>query len=229
MTKRETVGWDGVHQMYNFLVEYLLHESDKEYLLAEVGVFCGLSALNLCKKLKQNNLNFVLYLVDIWDSPAWDSYMAHPYRPGRNLRIREAHQQFKTSGCSSYTKMIENIFEEWGFTKNVVVDNRGSVTSATKKKRSSFDLVMIDASHTEKKCSADLKAWEPLVKKGGVICGDDWHFKGVEKAVRKYFKMPVREFDEAGFRKENPNPSDELGKFIWLFRRRGGFGWAIFK
>lgn len=45
-----------------------------------------------------------------------------------------------------------------------------------------FDVVYIDADHTYQACLQDMRDWYPKVKKGGVLCGDDYrvaNFRGV--------------------------------------------------
>jgi hypothetical protein len=47
-----------------------------------------------------------------------------------------------------------------------------------------FDLVYIDASHVEENVLADLEAWYPKVRPGGLLCGHDWNtYEGVNRAV----------------------------------------------
>ena len=48
------------------------------------------------------------------------------------------------------------------------------------------EVIYIDASHEEPDVTADLNAYWPLVKPGGILYGDDWDWEGVEKAVRAF-------------------------------------------
>jgi predicted O-methyltransferase YrrM len=64
-----------------------------------------------------------------------------------------------------------------------------SITAAEKLKDRRFDFVYIDADHTYEGVKADLDAWYPLVKKGGVFGGDDYlntTCPGVNKAVNEF-------------------------------------------
>lgn len=53
----------------------------------------------------------------------------------------------------------------------------------------SCDVVWLDADHTYEAVTADIRAWWPKVKPGGVLGGDDWAWNGhgVERAVRDAF------------------------------------------
>lgn len=56
-----------------------------------------------------------------------------------------------------------------------------------------FDIVYIDASHEYEYVKEDILAWLPKVKKGGIICGDDYiiGWDGVILAVNEIFKDKV--------------------------------------
>lgn len=55
-----------------------------------------------------------------------------------------------------------------------------------------LDLVFIDAEHTYDAVRQDISLWIPKVKKGGIICGDDYYpdgnFPGVKSAVDEAFR-----------------------------------------
>jgi predicted O-methyltransferase YrrM len=54
-----------------------------------------------------------------------------------------------------------------------------------------FDMVFIDAGHDYDNALADIKAWWPLVREGGILCGHDYqhNFPGVMRAVAKAFPL----------------------------------------
>ena len=51
----------------------------------------------------------------------------------------------------------------------------------------SCDLVLIDASHDYESVRADIAAWWPKIKRGGVLAGDDYCWPGVQRAVEEAF------------------------------------------
>lgn len=60
-----------------------------------------------------------------------------------------------------------------------------SITAAKFVPEKSLDFVFIDALHTYESCRADIEAWLPKIREGGMIAGDDYsvRFMGVIKAV----------------------------------------------
>jgi predicted O-methyltransferase YrrM len=58
-----------------------------------------------------------------------------------------------------------------------------STTAATMYQDNSLDFVFIDAAHDYDSVTADIKAWLPKVKVGGIISGHDYHHPPVAQAV----------------------------------------------
>ena len=78
----------------------------------------------------------------------------------------------------------------------IELDGRGSLEAARSFDDGSVDLVFIDACHEYEPCLADIKAWLPTVRPGGMIAGHDysWNmFPGVVHAVEEVFGMQRRE------------------------------------
>ena len=51
-----------------------------------------------------------------------------------------------------------------------------------------FDIVFIDGDHTYAAVKADLEAWWPKVRAGGIFCGDDYAWSDVKRAVDAFAK-----------------------------------------
>jgi len=80
-----------------------------------------------------------------------------------------------------------------------------------------FDLVFIDAKHTEESIKADIEAWYPLVKKGGILCGHDYGNmleKSVKKIVDYYFKEDLEIIPETWIWVHRKNSDKELLEWV---------------
>ncbi len=71
------------------------------------------------------------------------------------------------------------------FTDRVEIIQSDSVIASTFIEGESLDFVFIDADHSYEGCKADIEAWSPKVRKGGMVAGHDYNSKwpGVIKAV----------------------------------------------
>ncbi|MBW3538758.1 MAG: class I SAM-dependent methyltransferase [Planctomycetes bacterium] len=73
------------------------------------------------------------------------------------------------------------------------VVHRTSSLAAALEFRETLDVLFIDADHSYVGCSADIRAWRPHVRKGGLICGHDYGtFPGVTAAVDEAFGVEVQ-------------------------------------
>jgi predicted O-methyltransferase YrrM len=62
------------------------------------------------------------------------------------------------------------------------------------------DFVFIDADHTEEGCRADIEAWTPKIRPGGLICGHDYNWPTVKRAVLATGGNITRESDNVWLR-----------------------------
>jgi len=69
-----------------------------------------------------------------------------------------------------------------------------------------FDCVFLDTVHEEDFLTREIKAWLPLVKKGGVIAGHDYNvcYPGVQWAVVKTLGGPDMVFSDSSWLKRLP-------------------------
>jgi len=79
----------------------------------------------------------------------------------------------------------------WDCVCPIVTD---SITASTFLADESFDLVFIDADHSYEAVKADIQAWTPKVKHGGILCGHDYSasHEGLKQAVDELLKPKVK-------------------------------------
>lgn len=147
-----------------------------EILGAEIGVCKG----DLSKKLLEARPGLKLYLVD-----RWTAYSAAEKATAGNtpMTLRSA-EWFKIS----FALMKENLHR---VRERYIILNGDSKEMANQVEDESLDFVFIDADHSYEGCMADIVAWAPKVKTGGLISGHDYGSKdhpGVKKAVDEVYK-----------------------------------------
>ena len=104
-----------------------------------------------------------------------------------------------------YNAFRDNI-KSFELDENISVHANLSVSAAEDFKKEVFDLVFIDANHSYEAVKADIEAWGPLVKEGGILCGHDWDehgasWPGVHKAVVELLGWPAFKEHIWAFRK----------------------------
>lgn len=161
---------------------------------AEIGVFTGA----LSSKLLQKD-DLTLYMVDSWATSDEDSEYA---KSGDFHALLNQDQQDKyfQSACRAV---------EFAGEKAKII-RKSSIEAAAEVEDSSLDFVFIDADHSYEGCKADILAWVPKLKQGGLLCGHDYKNVdypcfGVDKAV-----------DE--FTQDNGLPMELGENFTWFIR-----------
>jgi len=91
----------------------------------------------------------------------------------------------------------EDIFEVFtkntSWAKNLATYKMTSIQGAGMFEDETIGVCFIDAGHTKEELSADIKAWLPKVKKGGILCGHDYMpgtWMGVVEAVNELLGGP---------------------------------------
>ena len=96
----------------------------------------------------------------------------------------------------------------WRRYENIFQINNFSVNAARLFNDESIDFVYVDALHSYEGCMADLEAWYPKLKKGGILSGHDYgehphkpepDFPGVTRAVDEFFNSKNIEIHEEDY------------------------------
>ncbi len=139
--------------------------------IVEVGVNNG----NYSQVLIDNSNAQLIYLVDPWKEDVIDSIDIDKYgsQEDQDKRYNMVMERFK-----------DNL--------NVKLVRKESLEAAKDFHDGYFDFIYIDALHEYKHVKADLNAWYPKLKDGGLFAGHDYKMfrskKGLVKAVDEFAK-----------------------------------------
>lgn len=141
----------------------------------EVGVFAG----DLSQILLASRGDMQLYLVDSW--------AAHD--PSSEYGKTDFHGKLTQTQQDMYLQMTRQQVEFAGNRAHIM--RFSSLEAAARIADASLDFAFIDADHTYEAVKADLAAWFPKLKQGGVFSGHDYDHPdfpdwGVKKAVDEF-------------------------------------------
>jgi FkbM family methyltransferase len=145
--------------------------------VVEIGSFMGLSAIVMGQALmRTGNEAARIHCVDPWDS----SYLS----------------KFGMGGEKTLREIFESNIERAGVDAMVLPIQKRSVNAAVAFEENSIDLLFIDGDHAYESCFADLCAWFPKVKPGGIILGHDCRSgSGVMQAVDQFVEKFGLEYE----------------------------------
>lgn len=124
--------------------------------ILEIGSWAGVSTVLLASSLKASGLSGKLYCID-----PWTSYKALPNVMRRGVKNDRVFRMFLYNIAAS------------GVTDNVVIIRGTSDACAPLLKEEAFDCLYIDGDHSFTQFRKDLRNYLPLVREGGIVCGDD--------------------------------------------------------
>jgi predicted O-methyltransferase YrrM len=152
----------------------LVREIDAKRIV-EVGSWLGQSALAMAEAAP----DAIIRCVDTWEGSVSD--MTGPW--ARNY-----------GPDSLYRAFCQNVGDRLNRTilphRNQSLTVAQALTALRPGDLALFDLIFIDADHSYESVKADILAWAPLVRKGGILCGHDYGMSflpGVERAVDESF------------------------------------------
>lgn len=146
-------------------MEKIIRENNVK-IVVEVGCWLGKSTRHIASLLPEGGK---VYAVDHW--------LGSP--------IQQEGQRFWNPILPYiYQQFLSNVIHE-NLTHKIIPIRMSSVMAA-EALNIIPDMVYIDADHEKDSVYADLKAWYPLVKGRGILCGDDWVWVSVSEAVKQF-------------------------------------------
>jgi glycosyltransferase involved in cell wall biosynthesis/predicted O-methyltransferase YrrM len=141
-------------------------------IIVEVGSYFGRSAVYMAELLADREMEVEFYAVDVWNVSTYE---------------REDHTAYHARFGSQWDAFQYSI-QSAGLEDRIKPMRMPSTEAAAKFADESIDFLFLDADHEYPGVSADMAAWWPKVKVGGIMAGHDYHgFPGVERAVRERF------------------------------------------
>ena len=142
---------------------------------AELGVSGGRFTFFLCGIMQ----DMKMIAVDLWQ--------------GMPQRDVDGAETYEGRGHEQFYEQFKHISETY-FPGRVLIRRMDTVEAAKTVPDGILDLVFIDADHTEAGCSADIDAWYPKIRRGGLICGHDYNWPSVRRAVESRFGSEIDVF-----------------------------------
>jgi hypothetical protein len=141
----------------------------------EVGVFGG----DMSGRLLADPKIDMLYMVDSWSTSHSKEYI-------ESGDFHTTLSQEQQESCMDLAKLNTSFAAR---RREIVRAN--SVEAAAQFPDHLLDFVFLDADHSYEGCMADIKAWAPKIRPGGLLCGHDYQNVdypcfGVERAVDEY-------------------------------------------
>lgn len=134
-------------------------------VFVEVGSWKGRSAAFLGVEIINSGKPIKLYCVDTWKGSV-------------------EHQEID---CVLNDSLYDEFSNNIKILESVITPVRlPSVEAAKQFEDNSIDFVFLDASHEYEDIKADIAAWYPKVKPGGLFAGHDYSWTGVNKAVTEF-------------------------------------------
>ncbi len=158
-------GWFTFPQLYTQVVR----EFDNA-VFVEIGTWKGKSAAYMAVEIVNYNKNIKFFCIDPWTGETLDD----------NPDAYICEEKAKNT-------LYEHFLENTRSVQNVIIPIKDySLNAVHNFKDNSIDFAFIDASHDYDSVLADLNAWYPKVKKGGILSGHDYHQESVNRAVQKF-------------------------------------------
>lgn len=170
-------GWFDFEDLYREAVKRVpFYEDLHQAQMVEVGVYKGRSCFFLA--VEAFNSGKPIHVIAV------DNFSMQGAGPAAFSKLRAAH----------------------GLTQTVSMIEATSVQASRQFEDATLDFVFLDADHSYDAVKADIAAWWPKVKPGGILAGHDHceEFPGVGKALVEFVFQSAQEIADDGLRYWTP-------------------------
>jgi SAM-dependent methyltransferase len=157
-------GWFSFRSLY----EQAVREARDGAHFVEVGCWKGRSAAFMAVEIINSGKKIRFDCVDTWLGSNEPKHLA-------DESVR------KGTLCEEFLRNITPVIKAIG------VLRAPSALASALYDIESLDFVFIDAAHDYENVLSDIRNWWTTIRPGGVLAGDDFTFRGVNKAVTEYF------------------------------------------
>jgi hypothetical protein len=172
----EIPGWFNYSDLYSDMVKRFPSGH-----FVEIGAWMGKSASYMGVEIVNSGKDIKFDVIDHFRGSKEEVNTNHKAAKIHNLKglcVNNLRPFWSTKHNTDPYTRLDNMLK-------VVVSD--SVGASQRYENGSLDFVFIDGGHSYKEVKADIQAWLPKVKKGGVLAGHDYSksFPGVVQAVRE--------------------------------------------
>jgi len=165
----EISGWFNARDLYSRMVR----EAKNGVTFVEVGGWKGKSASFMGVEIANSGKRIAFYVIDNFGGSA-------EHQKDEDVVNGTLEETFKRN--------VSPVKEFMSVVKN------DSVKAAEMFADGSLDFVYIDSSHAYEDVKADINAWLPKIRKGGMLAGDDYTtYPGVKQAVDELLPDAVKQ------------------------------------
>lgn len=137
----------------------------------ELGSWRGKSSCFMAELIRASGKPIRFYCVDIWTGTPTHKWMRDAATRAGGDMLGVWRENLKRAGVLEFATPIQE----------------DSARAARHFADGSLDFVYVDADHSFAKCVADIRAWRPKLKPGGVMAGHDFDMPDVARAVAQEF------------------------------------------
>ncbi len=177
MTYKDIFGWFDFEDIYDLAI----NRARPGDVFVEVGCFMGKSTAYMLQQIKNSGKDIKLISVDTFEgSGDYHDNLIKQYGGGEktllNIFLDNIHQCGLMGPSQSFLKMSS-------------IESAEFLSKEEPGEEDKLAFVFIDAAHDYDNVKADLNAWFPLVRKGGMFGGHDYSDNcGVPRAVNEFVK-----------------------------------------